>query len=178
MGEGRTTRPMARGHGPHYSIAFSPGIGKGGKLLGRLAAYYAPPFLFFGLWCRFQLSFCCLVIWSQLAGLGGSGVLGIWLESSTGGVPWLGSSSGFGPWLGSSADSGPWLERSTDNGPWLESSSDNGLGKGRGRRKEGSGRGCEEVWVGQRRWEKRGGGSKQVFKRGEKRGGSKQVSKG
>ena len=62
---------------------------------------------------------------------------GPWLGCLTVGVPWLGSSSGFGPWL----------ERSTDSGPWLESSSDNGLGKGRGRRKEGSGRGCEEVWV-------------------------------
>ena len=40
---------MARGHGPRYSIAFSPGIWKGGELLGRLAAYLcAPlPFLWF-----------------------------------------------------------------------------------------------------------------------------------
>ena len=34
----------------------------------------APPSLFRGFWRRFQLHFCCLVILSQWAGLGGSGV--------------------------------------------------------------------------------------------------------
>ena len=40
---------MARGHGPHYTIAFSPGlggIGKGWKLLGRLAALLCAPLHF------------------------------------------------------------------------------------------------------------------------------------
>ena len=48
----------------------------------------------------------------------------------------------------SSSYFGPRLELSTGSGPWLESSSSNGLGNGRGRRKGGSERGCEEVWVG------------------------------
>ena len=74
---------------------------------------------------------------------------GPWLVSSSGGVPWLGSSSGFGPWFESSSGSGPWLERSTDSVPWLECSSGIGLGKSRGRIREGKIReGCEEVWVG------------------------------
>ena len=47
---------------------------RGGSYLADWPHYYAPPFLSFGLWVRFQLCLCFLVIWSQVANLTSSGV--------------------------------------------------------------------------------------------------------
>ena len=50
------------------------------------------PSFFFGIWSRFQLYLCFLVIWSQLAGLGGSEVgAAAWSASgSAAGLPVVG----------------------------------------------------------------------------------------
>ena len=67
----------------------------------------AAPFLSFGLRFFFQVAFCCLVIWSQWAGLGGSGV---------GAVAWaaLGSAAGLPVELGGKGPGGG----AGRGGPW------------------------------------------------------------